>query len=116
MKAFQNLIELIREFNAERDWEKFHSPKNLAISISIEAAELLENFQWENKSANEIKRDKKQLQKISEELADIFIYSLNLIDKLGINIEHSIKRKLEINRKKYPLKKAKGSSKKYNEL
>ena len=112
----EKLLNEIRQFNSERDWDQYHSPKNLAVSICIEAAELLENFQWEDKDVPVIKKDKEFMRKVSEEMADIFIYALNLADKLNIDIEKSIKEKLEINRKKYPIEKAHGSAKKYNEL
>jgi NTP pyrophosphatase (non-canonical NTP hydrolase) len=112
----KELLEMIREFNKERDWDQYHSPKNLAISISIEAGELLENFQWEDKSLNQIKEDKAILKRVSEELADIFIYSLNLADKLDINIEEAIKKKLVLNRRKYPIEKSHSSAKKYTDL
>ena len=112
----KNLIDEIKKFNYERDWDQFHSPKNLAISICIEAAELLENFQWENKDIIEVKEDKKIMKSVREELADIFIYSLNLAEKLDIDIEKSIKKKLMVNKKNYPVDQSRGSAKKYNEL
>jgi len=112
----EKLLSEIKQFNSERDWDQYHSPKNLAVSICIEAAELLENFQWEDKKVSEIKKDEKIVGCVGEELADIFIYALNLADKLGIDIEKSIKKKLEINRKKYPIEKAHGSAKKYNQI
>ena len=109
----KELIEMIRKFNSERNWDQYHSPKNLAISISIESAELLENFQWEGPDIHQLKNSEKTLQKITEELADVFIYGLNLADKLGVDIKAAVKQKLELNREKYPISKACGSAKKY---
>ena len=105
-----NLIKEIKKFNKERDWDKFHSLKNLAISISIEANELLENFQW---------TDTPDHQKVKDEIADIFIYLLNFCDKCGmdeLDIIHYINVKIEKNKTKYPIEKSKGNCKKYNEL
>ena len=97
----------IRLFNAERDWDQFHSPENLAKSISIEAGELLECFQWDGNYRKE---------KVCEELADVFNYCFLLADKIGVNPEKIILDKLEKTRQKYPVEKAKGTSKKYTEL
>jgi NTP pyrophosphatase (non-canonical NTP hydrolase) len=103
------------EFRAKRAWEQFHTPKNLAISIVLEAAELLENFQW--KTDDEIKAllKGKKFGEISEEIADIVVYLSYLSSDLGIDLEKAIAKKLEKNRKKYPAEKVKGSAKKYNE-
>ena len=98
-----------------RDWKKFHNPKNLACSISIESAELLEHFQWkspEESAAHAVeKRDE-----LSEEIADVGIYLIALADHLGIDLLEAIDRKLAINETKYPVQKAKGSAAKYNKL
>lgn len=102
-----NLKEEIRKFNEERDWDQFHSPENLAKSISIEAAELLECFQW----SNEFDKDR-----VSNELADVINYCILLADKLDLNIEEIVLKKLEESKIKYPVEKAKGNSKKYTEL
>jgi len=112
----EELKRLIREFNDDRDWGQFHSPKNLAISISVEAAELLEHFQWKDIDVKTIINDEKMFKGISDELADIFIYALNLADKLGLSVDEIVKEKLKKNRMKYPVEKAKGSAKKYTEL
>ncbi|MBR3269844.1 nucleotide pyrophosphohydrolase [Candidatus Saccharibacteria bacterium] len=104
MKKVQNEI---RKFNEERDWDQFHSPENLAKSISIEAGELLECFQWNNNF------DK---QEVCEELADVFNYCFQLADKLNVDPEKIILEKLEKTREKYPIDKAKGKSTKYNKL
>ena len=102
-----NLKEEIRKFNEERDWDQFHSPENLVKSISIEAAELLECFQWNNDF---------NLEKVSNELADVINYCILLADKLDLNIEEIVLKKLEESRQKYPVEKSRGTSKKYTEL
>lgn len=101
-------IERIRKFTEERDWDQFHSPANLAKSIVIEAAELLECFQW-----NETEYD---LQHIKEELADVLVYSQNLLDKLELDADEIVNMKMEQNEAKYPVDKAKGNAVKYTEL
>ena len=99
--------EQIKKFNEERDWDQFHSPENLAKSISIEAGELLECFQWNNNY------DKDE---VCEELADVVNYCILLADKLDVELEDIILAKLEKTRKKYPVDKAKGKSTKYDKL
>lgn len=99
--------EKIKKFNEERDWDQFHSPENLAKSISIEAGELLECFQWNH---NFIKEE------VCSELADVMTYCILLADKLNISIEDIILEKLEISGKKYPIDKSKGNSTKYDKL
>ena len=112
LKAIQNSI---REFRDDRDWMQFHNPKNLAISIALEAAELLEHFQWksfdESESHAVSARDE-----IADEIADVSVYLIELADNLGIDLEQAILRKLEKNSTKYPAEKAKGNAKKYTEL
>ena len=97
----------ILKFNQDRDWDQFHSPENLAKSIAIEAGELLECFQWNNDFN---KAD------VCSELADVMNYCILLAEKLDVNIEDIILDKLKVSEKKYPVEKAKGNSKKYNEL
>ncbi len=111
----EELLKNIRQFNEERDWGQFHSPKNLAMSLAIETAEVMEHFQWltQEQSSN-LPTDKKK--EISEELADVMIYLVNLADKLNIDLLKAAQMKIEKNRKKYPVTKAKGSYKKYSEL
>lgn len=104
----ENLIKEINEFNVERDWDKFHSPDNLAKSICIEAGELLECFQWNNEEYNK--------EEVCEELADVFTYCIQMAMKLNVNPEEIILKKLEKTKKKYPVKKAKGVSTKYDKL
>ncbi|MFZ3386012.1 MAG: nucleotide pyrophosphohydrolase [Candidatus Hydromicrobium sp.] len=114
-KNLNLLISKILEFRRKRDWEKFHNPKNLTISISLEAAELLENFQWKN-SEESIKSARENKEIISEEVADLLIYIFYLCNDLGIDFIDAIDKKIEKNNKKYPVNKSKGKSNKYNEL
>lgn len=101
-------IDRIRKFTEERDWDQFHSPANLAKSIVIEAAELLECFQWSDEDYD--------LQHIKEELADVIVYSQNLLDKLGLDADEIVNMKMSQNEVKYPVDKAKGKSDKYDQL
>lgn len=103
----ERVQDAIKQFNVERDWDQFHSPENLAKSISIEAGELLECFQWDNNFDKE---------EVREELADVFNYCFLMADRLGVDPEEIIMAKLEKSRKKYPVEKAKGVSTKYNKL
>ncbi len=113
----KKLVELVAEFRDKRDWKQFHNPKDLAISISIEAGELLEIFQWKNETeAKALLSDPAKRKRVEEELADIVIFCLSMSDATEIDLEEAIKRKLELNERKYPIEKAKGSAKKYTEL
>lgn len=103
----EKLMQEIKQFNEERDWDQFHSPENLAKSISIEAGELLECFQW-NSNYNK--------DEVCEELADVFTYCIQMAMKLEVSPEEIIMKKLEKTKKKYPVEKAKGVSTKYNKL
>lgn len=104
----QETIDRIRKFTEDRDWDQFHSPANLAKSIVIEAAELLECFQW-----NEEEYD---IQHVKEELADVIVDCQNLMDKLEIDADEIINMKMSQNEAKYPVEKAKGSAAKYDQL
>ena len=104
----QETIDRIRKFTEDRDWDQFHSPANLAKSIVIEAAELLECFQWSDEEYD--------LQHIKEELADVMVYSQNLLDKLGLDADEIINMKMSQNEAKYPVDKARGSAAKYDQL
>ena len=104
----QETIDRIRKFTEDRDWDQFHSPANLAKSIVIEAAELLECFQWSDEEFD--------LQHIKEELADVMVYSQNLLDKLGLDSDEIVNMKMTMNEEKYPVEKAKGKSDKYDQL
>jgi NTP pyrophosphatase (non-canonical NTP hydrolase) len=103
----KEVISEIKKFNEERDWGQFHSPENLAKSISIEAGELLECFQWNNEF------DKKE---VCNELADVMNYCILLANKLNVNVEDIILEKLEETKKKYPVEKVRGKSTKYSKL
>ncbi len=113
--SFQELRDALRAFAAARDWDQFHTPKNLAVAVSVEAGELLECFQWasETKSAA-LPQD--SLTKVEEEIADVLLYLIRLADKLGIDMVKAARRKMTLNAQKYPVRKAKGISKKYTEL
>lgn len=102
-----DLKEAFRQFTDERDWDQFHTPENLAKSISIEAGELLECFQWNDEFDKEA---------VCEELADVISYCVMLADKLDVDIETIVMEKLERNKAKYPVDKAKGNSAKYDKL
>ena len=108
MSEIQELTELINKFRDERDWRQFHNEKDLAISISLEASELLELFQW--KTAEE---GTENLLALKDELADVLIYSFMLADNLNLDIEQVGKEKLNKNQQKYPINKSKGSKTKY---
>ncbi len=110
----QQLTLSIREFVDERDWEQFHSPKNLAMAISVEVAELVEIFQWmtELQSQN---LNQKQKQAVEEEVADVMTYLIRLSDRLDIDLVRAVERKLVISRKKYPAELVRGRSQKYSE-
>ena len=105
----------LREFANERDWEQFHSPKNLASALSVEAAELLEHFQWLTEAQSRALPEATHA-KVSEELADVLLYLLQLADKLGIDPMEAARRKLLANAARYPVDQAKGSSRKYSEF
>jgi NTP pyrophosphatase (non-canonical NTP hydrolase) len=111
----KDLQSELREFSAAREWEQFHSPKNLAASISIEAAEIMEHFQWlSDEQSRQLSDDLKA--KVGEEVADVFLYLLLLSDKLGIDPIKAAKSKIAKNGKKYPPQLAKGNHKKYTEF
>ena len=108
MSMKQETIERIRKFTDDRDWDQFHTPANLAKSISIEANELLECFQWSDTEYD--------LAHVKEELADVIVYCQNMLDKLGLDVDEIVMSKMTKNEAKYPVEKAKGSSAKYDEL
>jgi len=114
MSNLQDLGSALRQFAEERDWEKFHTPKNLAMALAVEVAELMEHFQWlegdESASLNEAK-----LQEVREEIGDVLISLVRLADRLGIDPLQAAWEKIEINRRKYPADKVRGRSKKYTE-
>lgn len=101
-------LERICKFSSDRDWGQFHSPANLAKSISIEAGELLECFQWDE--------DHYDLEAVKDEVADVIVYCIDLVDRLGLDLDEVINRKMAKNEAKYPVAKAKGRSDKYDKL
>ena len=112
MKTIEEIMDEILKFRDDRDWKQFHNPKDLAISISLEAAELLEVFQWSGTDLTAA--DKRE--KIEEELADVLIYCFLMADAVGADVDELIIRKLHTNNEKYPIEKAYGSNAKYTEL
>lgn len=114
MDSIDQLQQRLKQFAVERDWEQFHAPKNLAMALIVEAAELVEHFQWlTEQQSRQLPPDK--LQEVAFELADIFIYSLRLAERLDIDLLDTVQKKIAINEQKYPVEKVKGSSKKYTE-
>lgn len=113
--GLSQLRDALRKFAEERDWDQYHSPKNLASALSVEAAELLERFQWltEDQSRN---LPPEELQKVREEMADVLNYLVRLADKLDVNLLEAAREKIEKNAQKYPVDKARGSAKKYSEF
>jgi NTP pyrophosphatase (non-canonical NTP hydrolase) len=104
----QTAINSIRKFTADRDWDQFHTPANLAKSISIEANELLDCFQWSD--------DGYDIEHVKEELADVLVYCRNMLDRLGLDEDEIVNAKMTKNELKYPVEKAKGKSNKYTDL
>ena len=108
MPLKKETIDRIKKFTSDRDWDQFHSPANLAKSISIEANELLECFQWSDNDYN--------LQHVKEELADVIVYCVDMLDKLDLDADEIVNAKMDLNEQKYPVGKAKGNNRKYTEL
>ena len=104
----EETINRIRKFTEDRDWDQFHSPANLAKSIAIEACELLECFQWSDTEY--------EIDHVSEELADVIVYCQNMLDKLGLDEDEIVNRKMDQNEAKYPVEKARGNAAKYDSL
>jgi len=109
------LRDALRRFAAERDWEQFHTPRNLATALSVEAAELLEPFQWlTDEQSRELSTEARAA--VEQEMADVLLYLVRLADKLGVDLEQAARAKIELNAQKYPVERARGSSRKYDEL
>ena len=104
----QDTIDRIRKFTEDRDWSQFHSPANLAKSISIEANELLECFQWDEENYD--------LEHVKEELADVIVYCQDMLDVLELDVDKIVNEKMASNEEKYPVEKAKGNATKYTEM
>ena len=115
MAELEQLRVALRAFTAARDWQAFHSPKNLAAALSVEAAELLEVFQWMNE-ADSRSLDANAKATTSEEIADVLMYLVMIADELGIDPVAAAERKMIANERKYPVEKARGTSRKYDEL
>lgn len=108
---------LVEQFATDRDWDKFHSVKNLSMALSVESSELLEIFQWlTEEESNRVHLDPKTMSKVEDEVADVFVYLLRIVGKTNMNLEQAVLNKLQKNAEKYPVEKARGNSKKYNEL
>lgn len=111
------LLQLQRKFVKERDWDTFHTPKNLSMALAGEAGELVEIFQWLTPEESfEVMKDSKKALQIRHELADILYYTLRIADRLGVDLEKSMLEKLKQNAKRYPVKLSKGNATKYTEL
>jgi NTP pyrophosphatase (non-canonical NTP hydrolase) len=107
----------IERFASDRDWDQFHSVKNLSMALSVESAELLEIFQWfTEEQSNKVKNDPKTMSKVEDEVADIFVYLLRIVSKTNIDLEAAVLNKLKKNAEKYPIEMSRGNSKKYNEF
>ena len=112
--ALRELRDVLREFAAERDWDRFHTPKNLASALTVEAAELLEHFQWaERGTADELTPEK--LAQVREEIADVLLYLVRLADRLDVDLVAAARDKIAVNALKYPKERVRGSSRKYTE-
>ena len=113
-RDFAELRDAVRQFIGERDWDQFHTPKNLATALSVEASELLEPFQWLVKGDKQELGDKKY-EAVRHEMADVFLYLISLAEKLDVNLREAVLEKLEINRAKYPADKVRGDARKYSD-
>lgn len=111
----RDLRDKLRQFAADRDWDQFHSPKNLAMALGVEVAELMEHFQWLTDAESENLSTEK-LAGVRQELADVFLYLVRLADKLDVDLISAAADKIEINALKYPIEKSRGSHKKYKDL
>jgi len=109
MSDIKELTEALIKFRNEREWEQFHNPKDLALAINIESSELLEEFLWK-------KHEEANVEKVKEELADVFAYAILLADKYDFDIKQIVLDKINKNGEKYPIEKSKGTAKKYNQL
>ena len=114
INSLESLRDRLREFAGERDWDQYHTPKNLSMALIGEAAELIEHFQWVAGDTSHLLTDKAR-RSVEEELADILIYLVRISDKLDIDLYEAVERKIVINAKKYPADKVRGSARKYTE-
>lgn len=111
----RELAQALRRFADERDWDQFHAPKNLVMALSVEAAELLEHFQWMGEEQSR-RLPPETLAKVGEEMADVLLYLVRLADKLGVDLAQAARRKMQLNAQKYPVERARGSSRKYTQI
>jgi NTP pyrophosphatase (non-canonical NTP hydrolase) len=110
-----DITKKLADFAAARDWDQFHSPKNLSMGLAAEAAELLEIFQWlTEEQSRGIINDEKEIRHVREEIADVFIYLVRLADKLNVDIEKAVLEKIAINELRYPIEQSKGNATKFN--
>lgn len=114
MQELESVRKRLREFAAIRDWDQFHSPKNLSMALSVEASELVECFQWLTEEQSR-SLTAEQLAAVTDEIADVQLYLIRLADKVGVDIATAIEQKIKKNEAKYPAEKVKGRSKKYSE-
>ena len=116
-RKIHELKELIKEFCEERDWDQFHGAKELAVALIIEAAELLEHFRWKNhEEVEEMLSNEKKREEIGDEMADVLYFLIRLSQRYNIDLTDALEKKMEKNKERYPIEKAKGSNKKYNEF
>ena len=115
MTDLESLRDQLRTFASERDWDQFHSPKNLAAALAVEASELLEHFQWLTEAQSQ-QLPPETLNEVSNEVADVLLYLIRISDKLGIDLIAAANAKILLNAEKYPVEKARGSSRKYTEF
>lgn len=115
MPDYQAIQTEINQFSHDRDWDQFHSPKNLCMALSVEVAELQEHFQWLTQDQSDSLSPEKKVE-VSEEIADAFVYLSRLADRLDIDLLSAVERKMKINAIKYPIEKAKGVATKYNQF
>ena len=117
MSDIKEITEALIKFRNERDWEQFHSPKNLAMALSVEASELLEIFQWLTpEQSKNIEKNTDLMKSVKDEVSDTLYYLLRMTDLLNIDLEKALSNKMAENEKKYPVEKSKGIAKKYNQL
>jgi NTP pyrophosphatase (non-canonical NTP hydrolase) len=114
MSEFASLRALVRQFVDERDWDQFHTPKNLASALSVEAAELLEHFQW-LKTGEAAELGDARVLEVRHEMADVLVYLVRLADKLDVDLVQAVEEKMVLNRLKYPAKRVRGDARKYDE-
>ena len=115
MNELELLRDKLRTFAADRDWDQFHSPKNISMALAVEASELLEHFQWLTEAQSHKLLPEKR-EEVAQEIADVLLYLVRIADKLNINLVDAANKKLTLNAKKYPAEKSRGNNKKYTEL